>query len=146
MSISMSLLWLVAIIAFAVIEALTPSALVSIWFAVGALIALIVSFLTPTVWVQVVVFFVVSIGVLALLRPLTKKYFTPKTSATNADRWVGEVGVVTQRVDNFAATGQVSLKGQVWTARSEDDSVLEDGAHVQVVRIEGVKVIVKVGE
>lgn len=146
MSIPMSGLWLVAIIVFAVVEALTPSALVSIWFALGALAALIVSFLTGIVWIQVVVFFVVSIGVLALLRPLTKKYFTPKTEAINAGRWVGETGLVTQSIDNLAAAGQVSLKGQIWTARSEDGEVIPEGSRVEVVRIEGVKVIVKAGE
>lgn len=145
-AIPLSVLWLIGIIVFAVLEAATASALVSIWFSVGSLAALITSFITDLFWVQLVVFFVVSIAVLALVRPLTRKYFTPKTEATNADRLVGEAAIVTQTVDNLAATGQVQLKGQAWTARGEDNTPLTAGTRVTVVRIEGVKVIVKASE
>lgn len=139
-------IWLAGIILFAVLEAVTASALVSIWFAVGSLAALITSFITDIFWIQVVVFFVVSIAVLCLVRPLSKKYFTPKTQATNADRLVGEQAIVTEEIDNLAATGQVRLKGQIWTARSEGEEKIPSGARVTVVRIEGVKVIVKQAE
>ena len=138
--------WLAAIILFAIVEALTASALVSIWFSVGALAALIVSFLTRNFWVQLVVFFVVSIAVLALVRPLTKKYFTPKLERTNAEALVGQEAVVTETVDNLAATGLVQLRGQTWTARSVDNAPLTPGTRVTVVRLEGVKVIVKAAE
>lgn len=138
--------WLAAIILFAIVEALTASALVSIWFSVGALAALIVSFCTRNFWVQLVVFFVVSIAVLALVRPLTKRYFTPKTERTNAEALVGREAVVTETVDNLAATGLVQLRGQTWTARSVDNAPLTPGTRVTVVRLEGVKVIVKAAE
>lgn len=145
-TIPLSVLWLAGIIVFAVLEAATASALVSIWFAVGSLAALIVSFFTDNFWIQLVVFFVVSIVVLALVRPLTRKYFTPKTEATNADRWVGQTAIVTETIDNLAATGQVQLKGQTWTARGEDNAPLTAGTRVEVVRIEGVKVIVRAAQ
>lgn len=138
-----AIVWLLAIILFAVVEAVTVTALVSIWFSVGALAALIASFLTGNFWVQLFVFLIVSCGAFALLRPLARKYFTPGTQRTNADRLIGAEALVTETVDNLAATGQVSLKGQIWTARSEDAAPLEPGRRVEVLRIEGVKVIVR---
>ena len=145
-TIPLSILWLAGIILFAVLEAVTASALVSIWFAVGSLAALIASFITDNFWIQLVVFFLVSVLVLCLVRPLTKKFFTPKTQPTNADRMVGQTAVVTETIDNLAAAGQVQLKGQTWTARSEEDTPIPSGARVTVTRIEGVKVIVKAAE
>lgn len=139
-------IWLAGMILFAVLEAVTASALVSIWFAVGSLAALVTSFITDNFWIQLVVFFAVSIAVLCLVRPLTKKYFTPKTQATNADRLIGAQAVVTEEIDNLAAAGQVKLKGQIWTARSEGEERIPAGTRVAVVRIEGVKVIVKTAQ
>lgn len=135
--------WLIAMVIFLVIEGLTATALVSLWFAVGALAALVSSFLVPSFTVQVVVFLIVSCLAFALLRPLVKKRFTPRTEATNAQRFIGAEAVVTQTIDNLAATGQVSLKGQTWTARSRDNVPLEPGTRVTVLAIEGVKVIVQ---
>ena len=138
--------WLAAIIVFAIAEAASAGTLISIWFSVGSLAALIVSFCTKNFWIQLVVFFVVSIAVLALVRPLTKKYFTPKLERTNAEALVGQEAVVTETVDNLAATGLVQLRGQTWTARSVDSAPLTPGTRVTVVRLEGVKVIVKAAE
>ena len=138
--------WLAAIIVFAIAEAVSAGTLISIWFSVGALAALIVSFFTRNFWIQLVVFFVVSIAVLALVRPLTRKYFTPKLERTNAEALVGQEAVVTETVDNLAATGLVQLRGQTWTARSVDNAPLTPGTRVTVVRLEGVKVIVKAAE
>lgn len=135
--------WLIAIVMFLVIEGLTATALVSLWFAVGALAALIASFFAPSFTAQVVIFLIVSCLAFALLRPLVKKHFNPGTEATNAQRFVGAEAVVTQTIDNLAATGQVSLKGQIWTARSRDNAPLEPGTRVTVLAIEGVKVIVQ---
>lgn len=135
--------WLIAIVIFLVIEGLTATALVSLWFAVGALAALVSSFFVPSFTVQVVIFLIVSCLAFALLRPLVKKHFTPRTEATNAQRFIGAEAVVTQTIDNLAATGQVSLKGQTWTARSRDNVPLEPGTRVTVLSIEGVKVIVQ---
>ena len=79
----------------------------------------------------------------ALLRPLARKYFTPGTHRTNADRLVGQEAVVTETIDNLAGAGQASIGGQIWTARGEDNTPIEAGARVQVLRIEGVKLIVR---
>lgn len=141
--ISFTIIWLIAIIVFAILEAITATALVSIWFSVGSLAALIVSFFSDNFWVQLFVFLIVSCLVFALVRPLAKKYFTPNHERTNADRLIGAEAVVTQTIDNLAATGQVSIRGRIWTARGQDNAPIEAGSRVTVQRIEGVKAIVR---
>lgn len=135
--------WLGAMVVFALVEALTPSALISIWFSAGSLGALIAACLTGNIWIQVAVFLVVSCAAFALLRPLARKYFTPGTHRTNADRLVGQEAVVTETIDNLAGAGQASIGGQIWTARGEDNTPIEAGTRVRVLRIEGVKLIVR---
>lgn len=136
-----SVIWLVAVIVFIIGEAGTVG-LTSIWFAVGALGALIVSLLGGWIWLQVVVFLVLTTVALLLVRPLAKRYLKPRYSATNADRVIGAEAVVTQEIDNLQGQGLVNISGQIWTARSQDDSVLPVGTKVTVLRIEGVKVFV----
>lgn len=139
---SLPLFWLIALVVFALIEAATPTALVTIWFAAGSLVSLILSFFLQSFWVQLAVFLVVSCLCFALVRPLARKYFTPKTSPTNADALIGQEAVVTQIIDNLSASGQVQLRGRIWTARGETDAPIEIGQKVTVLRIEGVKLIV----
>ena len=98
------LLWLIAMIVFAGVEAATPTALVSIWFALGALGALIASVVTHSFWIQLVVFLLLSCLCFALLRPLVRRYVTPRTERTNADRLIGREAVVTQQIDNISGT------------------------------------------
>lgn len=136
-----SICWLVVLIALAVLEAATVT-LVSLWFALGALAALITSFFVQNIWVQFAVFLVVSLVTLLVIRPLARRYVTPKQVATNADRAVGAEGVVTQAIDNRSAQGQVKVGGSVWTARSDPEESIPEGTLVQVLRIEGVKLIV----
>lgn len=139
----MTVIWVAAMILFAAVEAVTIGALVSIWFALGSLAALIVSCFTPNFWVQLAVFLVVSCVAFALVRPLVKRYINPRTQRTNADRLVGQEAIVTETIDNLASTGQASIAGQVWTARGEDNTPIEAGTRVKVLRIEGVKLIVR---
>ena len=140
---SLSILWLIALIVFALAEAATPTALVTIWFAIGSLVSLILSFFVRNLGVQLVVFLVVSCLCFALVRPLARKYFTPKTTATNADALIGQEALVTEAIDNLSGKGQVKLRGTVWSARSEDDAPIEATTKVTVLRIEGVKLIVR---
>lgn len=136
-----SICWLIALVALAVLEGVTVT-LVSLWFALGALAALITSFFVDNIWVQFAVFLVVSLATLLVIRPLTRRYVTPSQVATNADRAVGAEGIVIQAIDNRKAQGQVTVSGAVWTARSESEEVIPQGAQVRVLRIEGVKLIV----
>ena len=136
-----AIIWLVLMVIFLVAEALTVS-MVSLWFAAGAVVALLLSLLGIQVWVQVALFFLVSGGLLACLRPMVKRHFTPRLTPTNVDAIVGTRGVVTAEVDNVCAAGQVKLNGMDWSARSTDGSIIPAGTQVKVDRIEGVKVFV----
>ena len=136
------IVWLAALIVLLVVEAATV-ALVCLWFAAGALCALIASFFTESVWVLLAVFLAVSLVCLLALRPLAQKYMDPRRVPTNADRVVGAEGVVTEAIDNLKAQGQVSVAGAPWTARTEPDAPpIPAGTAVRVLRIEGVKLIV----
>ena len=141
----MEVLWLALLIVFAVLEASTVS-LVSIWFMGGALTALIAALCGAEIWLQIILFFVVSIALLLCLRPLSKKLLKKRKVATNADSNIGKTAVVTETIDNLRGTGAVKVSGVEWSARSVDDSVLEKDAVVRILRIEGVKVCVERAE
>ena len=138
---SMSLFWLIAMVLFGVVEAVTVG-LTSIWFALGALGALVAAAASAPVIVQIVVFLGVSFLTLLLVRPLAQRFVNDRKVATNADRVIGREAVVTEDIDNIQGKGRVSISGADWTARTEDDRPIPAGSKVQVLRIEGVKVIV----
>ena len=137
----LTIVWLVLLAAFLITEAATVT-VVSLWFAVGSLAALIASLLGAALWLQILLFLAVSAVALAALRPIVRKYIHPKLTATNVDSVIGAVGLVTAAIDNVSATGQVKLGAMEWTARSTDNTPIEAGTLVQVDRIEGVKVFV----
>ncbi len=137
----MSLFWLIALVVFGVVEAVTVG-LVSIWFAVGALAALIASALNAPVVLQIVAFLVGSFVTLAAVRPLAQRYVNDRRVPTNADRAIGQEAVVTEDIDNLKGQGQVKVAGAPWTARSEEDQPIPAGTVVKVLRIEGVKLYV----
>ena len=125
---SMTLMWLVALILFGIAEAATVG-LVSIWFAVGAAVAMIVSALGGPIWLQVLLFLAVSVVLLALLRPFANRVSNPNKQATNADRHIGQRALV-------------KLDGVVWSARSEQGEIISVGRLIEVKRIAGVKLYV----
>ena len=137
----LTIVWLALMVVFLVAEAQTVS-LISLWFASGALVALLASLLHAPVWLQVLLFFAVSASLLACLRPLARKYFTPKLTKTNVDAIIDSRGYVTADIDNISATGTVKLGAMEWTARSTTGSAIPKGALVQVDKIEGVKAFV----
>lgn len=137
-----SVVWMVLFVAFLAAEAACPIHLISIWFAAGSLVALIVSVLGGQIWLQIVLFFAVSVALLAALWPLTRKYLTPRLTRTNVDSIVGTVGHVTADIDNDSAAGQVKLGAMEWTARSTSGEPIPAGTLVKVDRIEGVKAFV----
>ena len=134
--------WLVLMGVFLVVEAACPIHLVSVWFSVGSLAAAIVGAFSGPVWLQILVFLVISGGLLAALWPFTKRFLNPKLTATNVDSVLGTQGYVTDDIDNLDGHGQVKLGGMYWTARSADGSAIPAGTRVRVEKIEGVKVIV----
>ena len=137
----MTIVWGVIMVVMLIAEAVTVG-LVTIWFALGALCALISSLLGAPVWLQAAWFVVISAATLILTRPLAKKYVNGRSQPTNADRVIGQSCIVCERIDNLAGTGAVNVDGKVWTARSETGKVIEPGAVVTAKQIQGVKLIV----
>lgn len=141
----MEWVWLAAMVVFLIMEA-SSILLVSVWFVIGSLVALIATLLGAPLWLQCVLFLTVSVGLLLSLRPLLRKYYTPKKIQTNAPSNIGKLAVVTERIDNLHAQGAVKLSGLVWTARSVADAPVAVGSVVRVARIEGVKLIVELAD
>lgn len=135
-------IWLGMMILFIIVEAVCAIHLVSIWFAAGALVAMIAAALGAKLWLQITLFLLVSGVLLALLWPLVKKFLRPNLKKTNIDSIIGATGLVTITVDNMESTGQVKLNGMEWTARSTSGRVIDPHTEVKVDRIEGVKVFV----
>ena len=140
-----AIIWLSAVVFFATMEAATVN-LVSIWFVGGSLAAFITALCHGEIWLQILLFFVVSIGLLACLRPFVRKFFNTRIVPTNVDRNLGKNGVVVEEIDNLNAKGQVKVGGIYWTARSEDGAVIPEGTVITVKKIEGVKAIVALAE
>lgn len=136
-----ALLWLILMVVALLAEAMTAT-LFSIWFAAGALVAMAVALLGLPVWLQIIVFLVVSALVLFITKPLAEKMINKKAIKTNADRVIGAIGIVTETINNLENTGQVSVLGQLWSARSESGEQIIAGSEVSINKIEGVKLLV----
>lgn len=134
--------WLGLIVAFIAVEAATVN-LVSIWFIGGSVAGLVCAILGAPTLLQFAVFILVSALLLALLRPLLKKYLRVKPSRTNADRLLGQEALATEDIDNLRETGAIRINGVLWTAKSVDDTQIPSGSRVVIARIEGAKVYVK---
>ena len=138
----MTIIWLIAAVVLGIIEATTVT-LTCIWFAIGAVGAAIVALFGGAIWLQIIVFAVLSIVCILALRPIAKSKLGAKDKvATNADRIIGQEAIVKESIDNVAGTGAIAVAGLVWTARSEKDALIKEGSRVKVIRIDGVKAIV----
>ena len=138
---ALAVVWLVVAILAVVIEGLTFQ-MTSIWFALGAACAAISAVLGADFSIQCIVFFGVSALALLISRPLVKKKLQVKSQSTNADRVIGQVGVVTVPIDNDLATGRIQVLGMDWAARAADPRPIASGLKVTVLAIDGVKLIV----
>ncbi len=139
---SPTLVWVVFAVIFMIGEIATVG-LTCIWFAGGSLLAALAAGMGAPVWLQVIVFFGVSIVLLLGTRPFVKKYVNDRRVNTNYENAIGKTVRITEKVDNIDATGTALLNGQEWTARMEkEDETLNPGDLAKVVRIEGVKLIV----
>lgn len=134
--------WLGAFVLFGVVEAATAG-LTSIWFAAGALVALIATALGAQVWLQVTIFILASAAAIAATRPLVRRFGKRRKVATNADRVLGRTARVTEEINNLIPTGAVYVDGKTWTARSAGGGPIPSGAMVTVLAMEGVKLIVR---
>ena len=140
-----AIFWLAAMVIFILAEAATVT-LVSIWFAAGALAAVVVALTGGGLGFQVTVFLLVAALMLISLRGVVRKYIRPKMVRTNVDAVIGTTGIVTTPINNVAALGQVKLSGMEWSARSTDGTHIPENTLVKVDRVEGVKVFVSLAE
>ena len=135
-------IWIGAIVLFGIVEAATAG-LTSIWFVLGGIAGLITAICGGAIWLQVVLFFAVSIAALIATRPIVRKFNEHGTQPTNLDTVIGQMARVTEVVDNAVPTGAVYIQGKTWSARSESGEQIPVGTMVTVVRMEGVKLFVK---
>lgn len=134
--------WLVAFILLLVTEAATMG-LTTIWFAGGALIALLAALCEIAFGWQVILFFAVSFVLLFFTRPLALAYFNQAREKTNIDSIIGAKAIVLKEIDNLRSQGQVSLNGQEWSARAKEQEIIPQGEVVRITEIQGVKLIVE---
>ena len=135
-------LWIIIAIAFLAIELGTVT-LVSLWFVGGSLAAMIAALCGAPLWLQVLIFALVSLALLLLVRPFLRKYVDPHKIKTNVDALTGKQAVVIEPINNLAGTGAIRLEGNIWTARSVDGKTITAGTVVTVASIEGVKAMVQ---
>ncbi len=137
-------LWLVVLIVSIGVEVATLG-LTSIWFAGGAVVAVIAAALQAPIWLQILLFFAVSLLLLFFTRPIAVRYFNRDRVRTNVESMIGRQAIVTSEIDNLQGIGQVTVGGQEWSARTEKDGLnLQPGTVVDIVAVNGVKLIVKV--
>jgi len=134
-------IWLGLAVIFAIIEGLTFG-LVTIWFFLAALIMVFLSFLPIPFAIQIMIFLVISAVLLFFTRPLAIKKFKTGKEKTNVDSLVGKNALVIKQITEFER-GEVKINGQIWSAKTEDGVTVNEGAKCEIVRIEGVQVIVK---
>lgn len=136
----MAIIWLALLVAFVILEASTVQ-LICIWFAAGSLAAMVVSLLGGALWLQILVFFTLSIVLLSLLWPLARKHFKPKLVATNADALVGKICKVMEEIDPLEG-GRVKVGDVTWSARCETGETIPAGTQVEILKIQGAKLFV----
>lgn len=133
--------WLIVSGIFFVLEMATVGFLL-FWFGIGAILALITSIFTDNLVIQTAVFVISSTVLLFSTKPLVNKYLTKKSVPTNAYSIINKRGIVTTEINPIEGTGQVKIGTEIWSAKSDNDSIIEKGTEVEVLKIEGVKVIV----
>lgn len=136
------IIWILISAGLILIEIITLG-LTSIWFAIGAIVAAIVSSLGFGIWAQLAAFVVVTVITIIFTRPIAHKLLNSRVTKTNVEEIIEKIGVVTEEIDNLNGQGAVKLNGMEWSARSIDDSKIPKDQKVKVCEVSGVKLIVK---
>ena len=143
MDVSLPIIWLIITVVMSVIEIMTMG-LVTIWFAAGAVIALLLALIGAPLWLQVAAFLVVSVVVLVLVRPIAAAHFNNRIKKTNIDAIIGRKLIAKTDIDNLHGTGKVDMDGSTWMAASSVDNItIKAGEEVKVVEVRGAKLIVE---
>ncbi|TVP94352.1 MAG: NfeD family protein [Acholeplasmatales bacterium] len=133
-------IWFLVILVAAYIE-ITTMDLTSVWFAIGAIVAFILAVIGVNFVIQLFVFILLSIALLISVKPLAKNYLRTNVVSTNADRLIGKVATCVKEIAP-GERGQVKVDGQIWTAITEDGDAILVNEKVEILAIEGVKLIV----
>lgn len=134
-------IWLIIAVVSGIIEAVTLG-ITTIWFVFGALVAWLLYEINAPFLVQLIAFISVSAILLYFTKPVVEKYLNVGKVRTNADSLIGEIGMVTEEIDTIKAIGQVEVRGQIWSAKTREENIILTGTIVEVLAIEGVKLIV----
>ena len=138
-----TIFWLILFVVLLVIEILTMG-LTTVWFAGGALVAFVLAFVGFGLPVQIIVFLLVSIGLLILTRPIAMKFFNQERQKTNAESLIGQKAVVLEKIDTLHGIGRAEVNGMEWSAKTDDaEETIEAGEVVVIEGIQGVKLIVR---
>lgn len=134
-------IWLIAAGVFFIAEIATTGFLI-FWLGIGALLAMITSFITSNIIIQTIVFVVSSCILIPLTKPLADKFIAKKTVPTNSYSLINKHGIVTIDINPIEGVGQVKVNGEIWSAKTEDESLIEKGTEIEVIKIDGVKLVV----
>ena len=135
--------WLIAAGIFFIIEMATIGFLV-FWLGIGAILAMLTSFITDSILIQSLVFVITSTLLLIFTRPLVDKFIkVPKEIKTNAYSIIGKKGIVISKINNIEGTGQIKIGGEVWSAKSSENEDIPENTEIEIVEIDGVKAVVK---
>lgn len=138
-----TIFWLIMFVVLLVIEILTMG-LTTVWFAGGALVAFVLAYIGFGLPVQIIVFLLISIGLLVLTRPIAMKFFNQERQKTNAESLIGQKAVVIEKIDTLHGTGRAEVNGMEWSAKTDDADVIIEAEEVVIIEgIQGVKLIVK---
>ena len=137
-----AVMWIIALVVFVIVEAVTAQ-LVSVWFAGGSVVALILSLLDFDIKVQIIAFVISSLAFLIIALPTIRKHLKMDSVPMNADSLVGMTGMVTIDIDSNEETGQIKVRGQYWSARNTEEGIIPAGRKVEIKGIEGVHLIVQ---
>lgn len=136
-------IWLCVIICSCFIEFITSIQLTAIWMSVGGIAAIIAEFCGAPIYLQIIIFIVVTVISLVLTRPLAKKLMKFEKTATNADMFIGKTGTVLTQINGRKEVGRVKVMGDTWSAVADDDEIIPENTEVHIKSIEGVKLIVE---
>lgn len=138
----MWLVWLLIAAVLFVGEIITAGFLL-MWFAIAAVIAMLVSFITTNIFIQTLVFLIVSIILLLFTKPLLSKYTKGDNTIMNSKTIIGQKAIVTEEISLLKGTGQINVNGEIWSAKIDNpDIIIPKGSRVEIIGIDGVKACV----
>lgn len=135
-------IWLIIAGLFIIIETFTSGFLI-FWFGIGALVSMIISIFIEDIFIQTIIFIISSVILIFATKPFVKKFTNSKTISTNINSLIGKTGIVVKEIDNLASVGQVKVTGELWSAKSIDNQIISENTKVEIIKIDGVKLIVK---